>query len=1102
MELRNAKVISREDIMSDDASEPEYYDQAEQSAASAPAPVPAGAHGRVGGASTSATTETVLAGFMESFVRMQAETNRTLVETLRAFNGSGKPPTSTPTPDSRPPSVYPSAVTGNFAKCTARFDGKSRDAEVLEAFIDAVQVYKECAGVSDEHALRGLPILLEGDAAVWWRGARANVHAWPDAVARLRAMYGMQLPPYKVLREIVDTNQKDSERAEVFMCKVRSLFTKLPYAVPMRIQLDIIYGLLHRRVRKRLPRDDVDNIDLMLEKVRAIEDSIVELNLRTYAANPIVSTSKSTSQNLSRSQDAPRDRAREPESSERERSVTTSSNGTSVAKLTPNSNENLKRDKRVRCSFCKFYGHVLTDCRNFQNKNNKPQPTSALSSSGPNNLRCYGCGQPGVVKSKCENCSGKQLPATRCDFNMVNGENDLREAHAATPSHAMVSVTIANRVGAAILDTGATCCVAGSLLYSILTSVGVQFHEAERTIGLAIGSRQTKTVLTATVPVILEGRQIDTEFIVFPGESTRTLLGRDFITKAGVTLDLSQESWFFADNPEQIFPLVQSFSLNSTELMQADISDVALRDAEGTNLPPEHRNALNAFLRSRANQFAADGPPTDFACHKIKVRENQEPLASPPYRLSPSKKEALEKELQKLLSADVIEECESPWASNVVLVKKKDGSYRLCVDYRKLNAVTEPDRYPLPRIEDVLHAAKTSKYMSTLDLRSGYFQVSVDPDHRDFTSFTTPLGTFRFKRMPMGLRNSGATFQRLIDRFKSNLPGITLLAYLDDLLVLSEDSFERHLADLETVFDRLAMFNLRVNREKSHFARDAVKFLGHVIVPGGIHMDPEKTSAITGMPPPQNVRQLKCFLQTSSWFRRFIPGYAEVSRPLTSLLKKGNTWEWGPEQQNAFETIKSLLTSAPILRQADGTKPFVLRTDSSGYALGAALLQGEGTDERPVEYASRLLTAAEKNYNTTEREALAVVWAVSKFRGYIDGADVTVKSDHQPLRWLMSLKSPSGRLARWALSLQEYNLKIEYTPGKANVIADTLSRPVCATEDIEGTECDLRLAVVDIPFICPGPPPKGVVGFQRLDDLANLRVLHLAVSDVPRAARG
>ncbi|XP_028178687.1 activity-regulated cytoskeleton associated protein 2-like, partial [Ostrinia furnacalis] len=316
MELRNAKVLPTEDIMSDDTSEPEYYDQAEPRAMSAPAPVPAGAPGGAGGASTSATTETVLAGFMESFVRMQAETNRTLVETLRAFSDcSRNPPTSTPTPDIRPPSAYSSAVTGNFAKCTARFDGRSRDAEVLEAFIDAVQVYKECAGVSDEHALRGLPILLEGDAAVWWRGARASVHTWPDAVARLRAMYGMQQPPYKVLREIVNTEQKDSERAEVFVCKVRSMFAKLPYAVPMCMQLDLIYGLLHRRVRKRLPRGDVNDIDIVIEKVRAIEDSIVELNLSTYAANPIISTTKSASQNLSRSSHAaPRDRGHQLES--------------------------------------------------------------------------------------------------------------------------------------------------------------------------------------------------------------------------------------------------------------------------------------------------------------------------------------------------------------------------------------------------------------------------------------------------------------------------------------------------------------------------------------------------------------------------------------------------------------------------------------------------------------------------------------------------------------------------------------------------------------------------------------------------------------------
>ncbi|KAG6454378.1 hypothetical protein O3G_MSEX008673 [Manduca sexta] len=480
--------------------------------------------------------------------------------------------------------------------------------------------------------------------------------------------------------------------------------------------------------------------------------------------------------------------------------------------------------------------------------------------------------------------------------------------------------------------------------------------------------------------------------------------------------------------------------------------------------------------------------------------------------MSQGKKELLDGELEKLLRAEVIEECESPWAANVVLVSKKDGGVRLCVDYRKLNAVTKPDRYPLPRLEDVLHAAKTTSYMTTLDLHSGYFQVCVAEEDRDKTAFVTPSGTFRFIRMPMGLRNSGATFQRLIDRFKSNLnvhrraPNsdgaevygsdlvgsrtVTILGYLDDLIILSP-SFEEHIEDLEAVFERLEMFSLRVNRKKSCFACDSVKFLGHIIVPGGLQADPSKTSAIADMPEPKTERQLKGFLATSSWFRRFVSGYANVAKPLTDLLKKNSNWQWGDAQRTAFERLKELLITAPILRQADESKPFSLMTDSSGYCLGAVLMQGEGPDERPIEYASRLLEPAERNYTTTEREALAVVWSVTKFRGYIEGSEVVVKSDHQPLRWLMNLKSPSGRLARWALTLQAYNLHIQYTPGKVNVIADTLSRPACCEATTGG--CEICLATVDVPRKSPSevrenqlkdPELKGIIeDLEDTDDL-------------------
>ncbi|GFX73260.1 retrovirus-related Pol polyprotein from transposon 17.6 [Trichonephila clavipes] len=345
----------------------------------------------------------------------------------------------------------------------------------------------------------------------------------------------------------------------------------------------------------------------------------------------------------------------------------------------------------------------------------------------------------------------------------------------------------------------------------------------------------------------------------------------------------------------------------------------------------------------------------------------------------------------------------------------------------------------------LLHDAKSTAFMSTLDLKSGYHQVEVNPADQDKTAFVCPFGTFRYKIMPFGLRNVPATFQRLMDQFRNGLPNVNILVYLDDIVVLSE-TFEQHIEDLRMVFDRLKKFKLCANREKYKFVCFRVKYLGLWITPKGIEVDQEKTAAIQNIPSPRNLKQLQSFLQTCSWYRKFIPNFSDIARPLSNLSKKSTAWKWSEIEQQAFQTLKQCLNTPPILRQVDPKKHFIIRTDASSYVLGAVLLQGESpTDEQPVEYASRLMSSAEKNYSTTEREALAVVWALNKFRGYIEGAEITVASDHQPLKWLISLTSPTGRLARararWALQIQSYNLKFDYFPGKCNFIADMLSRP-------------------------------------------------------------
>ncbi|GFY33715.1 transposon Tf2-6 polyprotein [Trichonephila clavipes] len=360
-------------------------------------------------------------------------------------------------------------------------------------------------------------------------------------------------------------------------------------------------------------------------------------------------------------------------------------------------------------------------------------------------------------------------------------------------------------------------------------------------------------------------------------------------------------------------------------------------------------------------------------------------------------------------------------------------------------------------MDDLLHQAKLTPFMSTLDLRAGYHQVKVHVEDQDKTAFVCPFGTYRFLRMPYGLRNAPATFQRLMNRFCNGLEDILALPYLDDIIVLSE-TFEKHMFDLKTIFERLLHFKLKANREKCHFASSRVKYLGFWITQKGIEVDPEKVASILDIPPPKNVKELQSFLQTCSWFRRYIQDFAKISRPLSYLTKKKVKWQWGFDQQNAFQTLKNSLTTPPVLKQADGTKPYIIRTDASNYALGAVLLQGEGSDEHPIEYASRLLTPAECNYSTTEREALAVVWALKKFRGYIEGTEITVASDHQPLKWLLNLKSPTGRLARWALEIQSSNLKVQYIPGKANVVADMLSHPVTQEEESFCEENNITIA--------------------------------------------
>lgn len=424
--------------------------------------------------------------------------------------------------------------------------------------------------------------------------------------------------------------------------------------------------------------------------------------------------------------------------------------------------------------------------------------------------------------------------------------------------------------------------------------------------------------------------------------------------------------------------------------------------------------------------------------HRINTGDHP-PIKQRAYRVSPAERRIIQNEVDKMQEKGIIKPSESPWSSPVVLVRKKDGNWRFCVDYRRLNQVTKKDVYPLPRIDDTLDCLKGAKYFSSIDLYSGYWQIQVDEADREKTAFITSEGLYEFNVMPFGLCNAPATFERMMDNLLRHLKWTMCLCYLDDIVVFSE-TFDDHLNRLTSVLQCIQKAGLILNPRKCLFGAEEIKILGHRVSGKGVRPDADKIQAVKEFPTPKNVHDVKSFLGLCSYYRRFIRDFCHRARPLQILLKGNSKFCWGDDQEEAFDDLKRALISDPVLGLYDENCPTEIHTDASGYGIGAVLVQVQKGEEKVIAYASRSLTKAEKNYSTTERECLAVIWAVNKFRPYLFGKSFTIVTDHHSLCWLAGLKDPSGKLARWALRLQEHDISIVYKSGLKHKDADSLSR--------------------------------------------------------------
>jgi len=615
------------------------------------------------------------------------------------------------------------------------------------------------------------------------------------------------------------------------------------------------------------------------------------------------------------------------------------------------------------------------------------------------------------------------------------------------------------------IDTGAST----SVIDQALLTTRLPLAQIDKTQPISIQGLQhtCHTVGTVTLDVGLRGDRDErvtwpAVFHVIPDIQDKVILGMDTLLQHRADVMLSQGRLHLEEPRPCDIPISTTLPkqpvlsylhrLCPTAISTVSVStpvasaSPALLELVDTNpaLTPVQKQAALRLLHDHRRAFASGATigRTNLLSMSIDTSSHA-PISLPPYQASPNERRLIDAQLEELEAQGIIEDSNSPWAAPVVLVRKKDGGARVCVDYRRLNALTKTDCYPIPRIDDLLAHLAGKKWFSTFDANKGFHQVPLScSEDREKTAFRTHAGLKQFTCMPFGLKNGPAVFQRLMDRVLGKHKWRIALVYIDDLIIFS-DTFEEHMEHCATVLKLVAQSGLTLSPKKTRLCYQEITALGHCISNLGLGTAKGKIQAVAQWKVPRNAKQVQQFLGLATYYRRFVQGFASTAQPLTRLLAKGAVFRWGPEEAAAFQALKAALISSPILAHPNYAAPFQLYTDASGIGLGAILSQRNAQGhEAVICYTSRQLRPEERNYSATELECLAIVWALRKLHAYVDGAQVELITDHSALQWLYDYKGNNKRILKWSLEIQasRETMKITHRAGREHGNADALSR--------------------------------------------------------------
>ena len=463
------------------------------------------------------------------------------------------------------------------------------------------------------------------------------------------------------------------------------------------------------------------------------------------------------------------------------------------------------------------------------------------------------------------------------------------------------------------------------------------------------------------------------------------------------------------------------------------------RSPESAALSSVRSSILSSYKDVFPSDLPPGLPPSREVDHRIELIPGAVPPSRPTYRLSATELEELKKQLEELTKAGFIQPSKSPFGAPILFVKKKDGTMRMCVDYRALNNVTIKNSYPLPHVDELFDRLQGAKYFSKIDLRSGYHQIRIDPQDVPKTAFRTRYGHFEFLVLPFGLTNAPATFMHLMHQSFRQFLDEFVLVFLDDILIYSK-TLDEHKSHVRKVLDVLRKEKLFAKESKCEFFKTEVEFLGHHVGRDGVRMMEDKIKAVADWPEPKNVRDIRAFLGTAGYYRKFIKDFSAIAAPLTSLTKEDVKFEWTPRCQQAFVRLKAAMQSGPVLALPDPSLPFVVQTDASGFAIGAVLMQAQGKGLQPIAFLSKKMLDAETRYPVHEQELLAIIHSLSSWRHYLSGRKFKVMTDHKSLEYFKTQPMLSARQSRWKDVIANFDFDIEYIEGKSNSVADGLSR--------------------------------------------------------------